>query len=179
VSNNPDEQPFAGIPLFGDLAKAMAGQGPLQWDVARQVAISTATNGTNTEANVDPSSRVSLEQLAPIADMHVRNYTGLTTGTGTALPNIVVTNHSTWVHHTLESYKPLFTQLATALSNPSVETSQPGNELDTDSNLETDQIAGMMLSLNKMLNNLQTTGALRLMTCACGCSSTNSHHTQC
>ena len=151
MSNNPDEQPFAGIPLFGDLAKAMAGQGPLQWDVARQVAISTATNGTNTEANVDPSSRVSLEQLAPIADMHVRNYTGLTTctstGAGTALPNIVVTNHSTWVHHTLESYKPLFTQLATALSNPNVETLQPGTELDT----ETDQMATMMSSLNKMM----------------------------
>jgi putative hydrolase len=147
VSNDPNEQPFAGIPLFGDLAKAMAGQGPLQWDVARQVAISTATNGTNTEANVDPTSRVGLEQLAPIADMHVRNYTGLATGTGTALPNIVVTNHSTWVHHTLESYKPLFTQLATALSNPSVDASQPGTELD----IETDQIAAMMLSLNKMM----------------------------
>jgi len=151
VSNDPDEQPFAGIPLFGDLAKAMAGQGPLQWDVARQVAISTATNGTNTEANVDPSSRVSLEQLAPIADMHVRNYTGLTTcassGSGTALPNIVVTNHSTWVHHTLESYKPLFTQLATALSNPSADAPQPGTELDS----ETDQITAMMLSLNKMM----------------------------
>jgi putative hydrolase len=147
VSNDPNEQPFAGIPLFGDLAKAMAGQGPLQWDVARQVAISTATNGTNTEANVDPTSRVGLEQLAPIADMHVRNYTGLATGTGTALPNIVVTNHSTWVHHTLESYKPLFTQLATALSNPSGDASQPGTELD----IETDQIAAMMLSLNKMM----------------------------
>ena len=155
MSNNPDEQPFAGIPLFGDLAKAMAGQGPLQWDVARQVAISTATNGTNTEANVDPSSRVSLEQLAPIADMHVRNYTGLTTCTssssGTALPNIVVTNHSTWVHHTLESYKPLFTQLATALSNPNAETPQAGAELDTEFNTETDQIATMMSSLNKMM----------------------------
>ena len=149
MSNDPNEQPFAGIPLFGDLAKAMAGQGPLQWDVARQVAISTATNGTNTEANVDPTSRVGLEQLAPIADMHVRNYTGLATGTGTgtALPNIVVTNHSTWVHHTLESYKPLFTQLATALSNPSGDASQPGTELD----IETDQIAAMMLSLNKMM----------------------------
>jgi putative hydrolase len=151
VSNDPNEQPFAGIPLFGDLAKAMAGQGPLQWDVARQVAISTATNGTNTEANVDPTSRVSLEQLAPIADMHVRNYTGLTTGTGgvtgIGLPNIVVTNHSTWVHHTLESYKPLFTQLAQALSNPSVDAPQPGTELD----IETDQIAGMMFSLNKMM----------------------------
>jgi putative hydrolase len=147
VSNDPNEQPFAGIPLFGDLAKAMAGQGPLQWDVARQVALSTATNGTNTEANVDPSSRVSLEQLAPIADMHVRNYTGLTTGTGTGLPNLVVTNHSTWVHHTLESYKPLFTQLATALSNPSVDAPQPGTELDS----ETDQISAMMSSLNRMM----------------------------
>jgi putative hydrolase len=147
VSNDPNEQPFAGIPLFGDLAKAMAGQGPLQWDVARQVALSTATNGTNTEANVDPSSRVSLEQLAPIADMHVRNYTGLTTGTGTGLPSLVVTNHSTWVHHTLESYKPLFTQLAAALSNPSVDAPQPGTELDS----ETDQISAMMSSLNKMM----------------------------
>ncbi len=149
MSNDPNEQPFGGIPLFGDLAKAMSGQGPLQWDVARQVAISTATNGTNTEANVDPTSRVSLEQLAPIADMHVRNYTGLTTGTGTgtALPNIVVTNHSTWAHHTLESYKPLFTQLATALSNPSADAPQPGTELDS----ETDQIRAMMLSLNKMM----------------------------
>ena len=151
MSENPNEQPFGGIPLFGDLAKAMSGQGPLQWDVARQVAISTATNGTNTEANVDPSSRVSLEQLAPIADMHVRNYTGLTTctssGSGTAVPNIVVTNHSTWVHHTLESYKPLFTQLATALSNPSADAPQPGTELDS----ETDQITAMMLSLNKMM----------------------------
>ena len=151
MSENPNEQPFGGIPLFGDLAKAMSGQGPLQWDVARQVAISTATNGTNTEANVDPSSRVSLEQLAPIADMHVRNYTGLTTcassGSGTALPNIVVNNHSTWVHHTLESYKPLFTQLATALSNPSADAPQPGTELDS----ETDQITAMMLSLNKMM----------------------------
>jgi len=147
VSNDPNEQPFAGLPIFGDLAKSMAGQGPLQWDVARQVAIMTATNGTNTESNVDPTSRVSLEQLAPIADMHVRNYTGLTTGTGNALPDIVVTNHSTWVHHTLESYKPLFTQLATALSNPNAVPSQAGTEIDS----ETDQISSMLSSLNKMM----------------------------
>ena len=147
MSNDPNEQPFAGLPIFGDLAKSMAGQGPLQWDVARQVAIMTATNGTNTEANVDPTLRVSLEQLAPIADMHVRNYTGLTTGTGNALPDIVVTNHSTWVHHTLESYKPLFTQLATALSNPNAVPSQAGTEIDS----ETDQISSMLSSLNKMM----------------------------
>ena len=46
MSNSPDENPFGGMPFFGDLAKAMASQGPLQWDVARQVAVMTATHGS-------------------------------------------------------------------------------------------------------------------------------------
>lgn len=151
MSNDPNEQPFTGIPIFGDLAKAMASQGPLQWDVARQIAIMTATHGSNTEANVDPTSRVSLEQLAPIADMHVRDYTGLATGTGNALPNLNVTNHSTWVHHTLESYQPLFTQLATMLSKPNPDQTQASTELERDTELDSDQITSMMASLSKMM----------------------------
>ncbi|MFM8867138.1 MAG: hypothetical protein ACKOFZ_02490 [Ilumatobacteraceae bacterium] len=80
MSNSPDENPFSGLPFFGDLAKAMASQGPLQWDVARQVALMTATHGSNTEANVDPASRISVERLAPIAEMHVRESTGIDLG---------------------------------------------------------------------------------------------------
>ena len=26
------ENPFANLPLFGDLSRALAGQGPLNWD---------------------------------------------------------------------------------------------------------------------------------------------------
>ena len=55
--------PFAGLPLFGDLARALSGQGPLNWDAARQFALIAASGGgaarrlpvPSTPANVDPS----------------------------------------------------------------------------------------------------------------------------
>jgi putative hydrolase len=144
MANNPDEQPFSGMPFFNDLAKAMSSQGPLQWDVARQTAMMTATNGTNSEPNVDPTSRVAIEQLATIADMHVRNQTGLATAEHGTVPNIVVVNRSMWTHHTLDSYKPLFTELATSLSGSSIVDESAIEQVD-------DQMANMMSSLNKMM----------------------------
>jgi putative hydrolase len=139
MSDSPDESPFGGMPFFGDLAKAMANQGPLQWDVARQVAMMTATGGTNAEANVDPASRVAIERLAPIAEMHVRAHTTFSPPTTT--PAIVVVNRSQWTHHTLEAYKPLFTHLATSLS---ATTSEHDSDVD-------DQMASMFNALNKMM----------------------------
>lgn len=139
MSSNPDESPFPGMPFFGDLAKQMASQGPLQWDVARQVALMTATEGTNSEANVDPTSRVSLERLLPIADQHVRAFTGLATAPLGAPPKIEVVNRSMWTHHTIAAYRPMFTDLAQSL------TSSPA------ANTESDPMANMMASLNKMM----------------------------
>ena len=37
--------PFAGLPLFGDLSRALSGQGPLNWDAARQFAVIAASGG--------------------------------------------------------------------------------------------------------------------------------------
>ena len=70
------DNPFGGIPLFGDLAKALAGQGPLNWDAARQFAQMAASGGAS-EANVDPAVRIAMSNLARIAEMHVRDVTGL------------------------------------------------------------------------------------------------------
>jgi putative hydrolase len=139
MSNNPDESPFNGLPFFGDLAKSMANQGPLQWDVARQVAMMTATAGTNSETNVDPAARVAIESLLPIAHMHVANHTGLVTAL--SAPTVLVVNRSQWAHHALESYRPLFTNLAASLS-----TTQGENLDDVE-----DQMATMLSALNKMM----------------------------
>ena len=41
MSDTPEERPddpFSQLPMFGELAKALAGQGPLNWDAARQFA---------------------------------------------------------------------------------------------------------------------------------------------
>jgi putative hydrolase len=125
------------MPFFGDLAKAMASQGPLQWDVARQVALMTATHGTNTEANVEPASRISVERLAPIAEMHVRESTGIDLGSANS---VQVVNRSMWTHLALEAYKPMFHNLAASLS------SAPATVDESD-----DPMANMFASLNKMI----------------------------
>ena len=125
------------MPFFGDLAKAMASQGPLQWDVARQVAMMTATHGSNTETNVDPASRISVERLAPIAEMHVRESTGIDLGTANS---VQVVNRSMWTHLALEAYKPMFQSLANSLS------SAPATTESSD-----DPMANMLESLNKMI----------------------------
>jgi putative hydrolase len=145
MSDSPNENPFSGLPFFGDMAKAMSSQGPLQWDVARQTAMMTALSGNSTEPNVDPAARVGIEQLVPIADLHVRNHTGLDTALAGKLPQVVVVNRSMWVHHTLESYKPLFNELATSLSGSPI---IPTDALDVH---QDDPMMNMMASLNKMM----------------------------
>jgi putative hydrolase len=106
--------PFAGIPMFGDLANMLANQGPLSWDAARQFALSIATDG-KPEFNVDPARRIELEALARIADMHVADLTGLDTAAGGRSPEIVPVTPGVWAQHTLDAYRPIFEKLATAL----------------------------------------------------------------
>jgi len=106
--------PFAGLPLFGDLAKMMQSQGPLNWDVAKQVAMAAATGGA-AEANVDPAARISIEQLGRIAELHVQNATGLDLTVGGRPPALVCVTPGQWAQRTLEAYRPLMQQLATSL----------------------------------------------------------------
>jgi putative hydrolase len=109
-----DDNPFKGMPIFGDLAKLFQQQGPVNWDAARQLALSIAV-GDETESNVDPLDRIKIEQLARVADLQVANATGLSTSiTGRGVTVMPVTR-SQWAQRTLDAYKPLFELLAGSL----------------------------------------------------------------
>ena len=109
------QNPLEGIPLFGDLARLFSSQGPVNWDVARQMASWIASEGAS-ESNVDPLERMRLEELARVADMHVAELTGLpTAGSGGTLRVTAVTA-SQWASRTLEAYRPLLESLSTALA---------------------------------------------------------------
>ena len=125
---DPDDVPFFGLPIFGDLAKAFSAQGPLHWDAARQFAALTATEG-QPEPNVDPLARVQFADLARIAEMHVQQATGLDLDRRGQPPQIVTVTPGAWAQRTLEAYRPLFTELATSLSAP------VGDSDDTDPTL--------------------------------------------
>ena len=111
--DSPESNPFANLPLFGDLAKALAGQGPLNWDAARQFASLSSTGGTG-ERNVEPSVRIGYEQLVEIVEMHVRDVTGIDDTTA----KLELTTPGVWAQRTLDAYRPLFTELAVSLASP-------------------------------------------------------------
>jgi putative hydrolase len=108
-----DANPFANLPMFGDLAKALSGQGPLNWEAARQFAALAATGG-EPERNVDPQVRIALGELCGIADMHIREVTGLEPH-ATRFEVATVTPGA-WAQRTLTDYQPLFTELAASLN---------------------------------------------------------------
>jgi len=136
--------PFAGLPLFGDLSRALSGQGPLNWDAARQFAVLAANGGgllagtgTTTPANVDPAVRIKYGELAQIARLHVADVMQLEVPT--TEPSVATAEQ--WAQQTLEAYRPLFTDLATSLGST--------DELPAD--LAADPMAQMMAGLGKMM----------------------------
>jgi len=127
--------PFAGLPMFGDLARALQGQGPLNWDAARQFAMLGATQGKQ-EHNIDPAVRIAYTDLARIAGMHVNDVTGA----DTTFPEPRIVTRGTWAHETLDAYRPLFTDMATSLGQ------QPESGDDSD-----DPMMQMMAGLSRMM----------------------------
>ena len=137
---DPAENPFENLPMFGDLARALSGQGPLNWDAAKQFAQLAATDGA-AEQNVDPTIRFALADLSRIAELHVRDITGQDVSGYT----IDTTSPGLWAQHTLEAYKPLFTELAESLSKKSPSTN---DEVEP---AYSDPMAAMMRGLSEMM----------------------------
>jgi putative hydrolase len=111
----PDRaNPFDGVPVFGDLARLFAQQGPVGWDAARQLAYTVATDGGQ-EGNVDPLERIKVEQLARVAELHVGATTGLPASSSGQGIRITPVTRGQWVNATLDAWRPLFETLAGAL----------------------------------------------------------------
>ena len=141
MPQDPNYFSASGLPFFEQIAKAMSSAGPVQWDMARQFAMMTATN-SSAEPNVEPTSRIAVHQLATIADLHVRDITGLSTSDTTQPPVIEVVNRSTWVHHTIEAFKFYFSDFsADSTSANSTESLE----------LESNGMDAMMSNLTKIM----------------------------
>lgn len=113
-SGENGDDPFRGIPIFGDLARLFSQQGNIGWDAARQLALSVATDG-GTEPNVDPLERIRFEGLARVAELQISAATGLPVSRGGLGISIVPVTRGQWATSALDAWRPLFEALAGSL----------------------------------------------------------------
>ena len=111
------DDPFQGIPFFGEFAKMLQGQGPVHWDAARQFALMVATEGQS-PANIDPAVRFQWADLTRIAELHVQDATGLDTTVDGRAVDVLPVTEATWAQRSLDAYRPLFERLAGSLGAP-------------------------------------------------------------
>lgn len=94
------------MPIFGDLGKLFSQQASSTWETARQFAVAVATEGQS-EPNVDPRDRMTLEELGRVAELQVANATGLSTTREGHAATIVPVTRAQWATATLDAYQDL------------------------------------------------------------------------
>src|SRR5579859_3016999 len=102
--------------LLRNLARLLTSQGSVNWEIARQLAQWTASEG-EAEANPDPLARVRLEELLRVADLHVTEATGLATSATGGLLKARAVTRSEWALLTLDAWRPLLERLAESLGS--------------------------------------------------------------
>ncbi len=123
-----------GDPEFNlnDLAKLLSSLGGLgtpgggdPWASAAQAAAQIANEG-NSERNVDPLDRLAIEDLASVADLHVRQQPGVELSPHTKI-NVVTKGE--WATKSLGAYKPFFTRFGEALGSANQEMLDPSDPM--------------------------------------------------
>ena len=148
-----DSDPFAGLPIFGDLTRMlgqqMGGPGsPSGPDLARQLGVSVATGG-KPESNVDPAERIRLDELARVAELHVATVTGLelpVSGSST----VEAATRTRWVERTLTDHRALFNALGESLNQ------DPGPDEAPDPNDPLAMFAPLMKMMGPMMVSMST-----------------------
>ena len=117
--------PFDGTPSWlRDIIKSFHSEGPVNWDMARQL-VHLSAGGTSSAENVDPIQRIRLEELVRVAEMHVVDATGLSTTTGGGLLRVRAVNRSEWALRALEDWKGVFEGLAGSLGQAATPAAGP------------------------------------------------------
>ena len=131
-SIDPDN-PMGG--LLGDLLKVIGsgpGAGDNWFEAARTLAFGVATDGGQDE-NPDPLVRIGFDELARVAELHVADATGITTGSGASV-SFETVGPGQWSFRLLEAYRPVLKSIVDAQQQgaAAVPTSMDLTELDPD-----------------------------------------------
>jgi putative hydrolase len=120
--------PFGGGGFdLAQLMRMLQSQGPINWDVARQIAAWVAVEG-GTERTIDPAAHEQLEELARAAQTHVVAETDLTATFAAPLRTL---GPQGWASIHLDALRPVLEALATTLGQVMREVGPEPGELES------------------------------------------------
>ncbi|MBM3660403.1 MAG: zinc-dependent metalloprotease [Actinobacteria bacterium] len=166
-SDDDREQPFGfgfpglpgfpggvpGLPGLGDLDLSqllgmLSSPGPVNWEIAKQIARNVATEG-KPERPIDPAAPAEFAELARAAQTHVAELTGLASTLATP---VRVLGAVEWADLHLDALRPVLEDLARTLGTALAQEMQA--ELDAEAGTP-DPMAAIMPMLTPVLLGLQ------------------------
>lgn len=122
------EQPFGDIPLFRELERILASSdGPINFEIARQVATAAATHGLSRPSPAPEASRV-LSDAVRMAEEYLAGYTRLQT---TEPAHVSVIDRGRWVSSTLQAWRWVLVAVAERFTSLMTAQTSAGDQPDT------------------------------------------------
>ena len=113
MSPTPEEQPFGvspgdvwnDVPLFREIQRVLASSsGPVNWELARQVGIASASWGTEDPAPSEEDRR-GFDEAVRVAELQVAGFTGLEAPSD--IPRVEAVRRGQWVQANIEGLRAL------------------------------------------------------------------------
>ena len=123
MSPTPEEQPFGvppgdvwnDVPLFREIQRVlMSSSGPVNWELARQVGIASASWGTEDPAPGEADRR-GFEEAVRVAELQVAGFTGLEAPTD--IPKVEAVRRGQWVQANIEGLRAVLEPAAAKIGD--------------------------------------------------------------
>ena len=123
MSPTPEEQPFgvppgdvwSDVPLFREIQRVlMSSSGPVNWELARQVGIASASWGTEDPAPSEEDRR-GFDEAVRVAELQVAGFTGLEAPSD--IPKVEAVRRGQWVRANIEGLKALLEPAAAKIGD--------------------------------------------------------------
>jgi coenzyme F420 biosynthesis associated uncharacterized protein len=123
MSPTPEEQPFGvppgdvwnDVPLFREIQRVlMSSSGPVNWELARQVGIASASWGTEDPAPSEEDRR-GFDEAVRVAELQVAGFTGLEAPSD--IPKVEAVRRGQWVQANIEGLRALLEPAAVKIGD--------------------------------------------------------------
>ena len=123
MSPTPEEQPFGvppgdvwnDVPLFREIQRVlMSSSGPVNWELARQVGIASASWGTEDSAPSEEDRR-GFDEAVRVAELQVAGFTGLEAPSD--IPRVEAVRRGQWVQANIEGLRALLEPAAAKIGD--------------------------------------------------------------